>query len=195
MRRQRQRPQRHCSSVASDWMMTMRRAVASDNHLMMHRHHQRDPPTVGHVRVWSGDVRDWSVEQNDDRTGDRGTSSRDCECFGCDVEGWMKWKRIARNICSGRAKRAKVHGRSRDASVDLPVRQYAYVNAGLDSLTVETPCHSRNMCIYPCCSTECSDIGVYCSADGVASARMDSAAPLLSYLLLWSWWTRPSVDR
>jgi hypothetical protein len=171
--------------------------VASDNHLMMHRHHQRDPPRVGRVRAWSGDVRDWSAEQNGDRTSGTGTSSRDCECFGCDAEGWMRWKRIARNICNGTAKRNEVHGRARRAGVDLPVRQYACANAGLDSLTVETPCHSTNMCIYPCCSTECSDIGVYCSADGVANARRDSAALLLSYLLWWSWLTRrrPSVDR
>ena len=75
---------------------------------MIHHRHQRDLPAVDHVRAWSDAVRDSSAEQNDDHTDGRGTSSLDCECFECAVEGLKRWRTSVRSICNGKAKTNRI---------------------------------------------------------------------------------------
>ena len=74
---------------------------------MMYHHHLIDLLKVNHVHVCLNDARDWFVEQNDDHIDDKEISFLDCEYFEYDVEDWMKWKMIVRNICNDKAMKEK----------------------------------------------------------------------------------------
>ena len=72
---------------------------------MMCHHHLIDLLMVNHVHVCLSDARDWFVEQIDDHIDDKEISFLDCEYFEYDVEDWMRWKMIVRNICNDKAKK------------------------------------------------------------------------------------------